>query len=403
MSARMIVSRRPLAALLHSLTRPMPVARLAALLLAPLLAAAAPRAGAQAAPARPKLSASADTNSWEAYYDYAVKELRTRPARAEAAFYWASQLAPRRAEPLFGRWVAFWLQDYKRWKGYLDRRPSVTSLPEVALADGLRDAALRRNPFVHQGLAILLYDQMPGSWREDNVTHGWIAYAQTNFPLAIQELGRALKQEKKGRAWIRTTRAQCFVNVAQYDSAAAELEALRSELTAREARTVETSYESKEMIAYALAMLRIAGGDRAGGRAALADALTENFAFYPAHDLLGQLALADGDTAVALREAEQAVQIAPDDVVMEYHYGVVLLAAQRPADAVAPLLRAVAAAPWYAAAHYSLAVALRSAGEREGARTAFARYVAIAPRSDSSYVGVARRELARLADPAPVR
>lgn len=359
--------------------------------------AAPPRAGAQDAPERPKLAASADTNSWEAYYDRGVEDLKFhRATGADAAFYWASQLAPQRAEPLFGRWVAFWLSDYGRWEDYLNERPSVLASPAVARANALPDSAMMRNPFVHQGLAILLYDQMPGRWPENDLTRGWIAYSGVHSKLALDHLGRALRHEKKRRVWIRTMRAQSFVNLAQYDSAAAELEALRAEMVAREQSTVGTGYQSKEMIAYAVAMLRIASGDKTGGRAALGDALSENLGFYPAHDLLGQLAVAEGDTATALRESEQAVQIAPDDAVMQYRHGVALLAALRPADAVAPLKRATASAPWYAAPHYSLGIALEDAGQADAARAALERYVAIAPRGDSTYVAAARKEISRL-------
>lgn len=239
----------------------MPNGTLVALLAAGLLWIPA-RAGAQLGP-RPPLPASADTNSWEAYYDRGVEELKLhRPVSAELSFYWAP---------------------------------------------------------------------------------------------------------------------------------------LRAELVVREQLTLGTGYESKEMIDYARAMLRIAQGDREGGRASLGDALSENLGFYPAHDLLGQLAVAAGDTATPIRKSEQAVQIAPGDAVMQYRYGVALLAALRPADAVTPLRRAVTDAPWYAAPYYSLAVALTGAGQADSARTAFERYLAIAPRSDSSYVAVARRELTRLA------
>jgi len=369
----------------------------ALLLLLLLGAAPATARGQQQGPNRPRLAASADTNDWEAYFDFGVKELRRRRDLADAAFYWASKLNPERAEPLFARWVAFWLRDFKRWKDYLNGQDEARLAPDVLAADSLPVAAMMRNPFVHQGLAIILYDELPGRWREDNLTAGYIAYAQPNFPRAIEYLGRALRNDQKSRAWIRTTRAQCFVVLQQYDSAAAELAALKAELTARERGTIGAGYQSKEMLAYAAALVHLARGDRASARRSLQEALSENVAFYPAHDLLGQLALSERDTAAALRAHEQASLLAPNDPVMQYHYGTALIAASRADDATVPLRQAIATSPWYAAPRFALATALETLGERGEARATFEDYLALAARSDSASIGIARARIAALA------
>src|SRR5713226_9136328 len=62
-------------------------------------------------PRRLPLDRGADTNDWRAYYAYGYKQLTIRPSRSDSAFYWASRLAPNRAEPLYGRWLAFWLRN----------------------------------------------------------------------------------------------------------------------------------------------------------------------------------------------------------------------------------------------------------------------------------------------------
>ncbi|MFL5578430.1 MAG: tetratricopeptide repeat protein [Gemmatimonadaceae bacterium] len=347
--------------------------------------------GAGGQPERPALDRGADANDWNAYFDLGVQALRQqRGSRAEAAFYWASQLAPDRAEPIFGRWVAFWMRDSKRWTGYLEEDPNVLKDPAVVAADSLPYRAMARNPWVHQGLAILLFDQLPGAWRDDALTRGWIAYARPEFERAVNLFGVALRGNGKQRTWIHTMRAQSFVMLARYDSAAAELAALESELRARDARVLGASYESKEMIGYALGVLHAARGQRVEARRALEQALTENFAFEPAHDLLGRLALAEGDTATAVREGEQAAELARGDPVMQYRHGLALVAAGRAAEAVAPLRRAVELAPWYAAPLYDLGVALDATGDREGARNALAAYVTLAPRTEAKRIAAAR-------------
>lgn len=370
-------------------------------LLTGALVVGAPTAGAQRGPSRPRLTAEADTNDWEAYFDYGVRELRRRRDLADAAFYWSSKLNPERAEPLFARWVAFWLRDFKRWTEYLNGHDDVRSAPDVVAADSLPVAAMMRNPFVHQGLAIILYDELPGRWREDNLTAGYIAYAQPNFPRALEYLGRALRGDRKSRSWIRTTRAQCFVVLQQYDSAAAELAALRAELTAVDQRSIGAGYQSKEMLGYATALVHLARGDRAAARGALKESLSENFAFYPAHDLLGQLALSERDTASAVRAHEQAALLAPNDPVIQYRYGTALLAASRADDATVPLRQAIEVSPWYAAPRFVLATALEKVGERGEARATFEDYVAMAPRSDSARIVVARERIAALSAKRP--
>ena len=52
-------------------------------------------------PERPELKGLGDPKDWNAYYDQGVDLLRRQPANAEAHFYWASRLAPNRAEPLY--------------------------------------------------------------------------------------------------------------------------------------------------------------------------------------------------------------------------------------------------------------------------------------------------------------
>ncbi len=56
---------------------------------------------------RPRLDAKADTNDWEAYYDFGVDNLQRFPSRAYDAFYWAARLAPWSGDPLYAQWVAF--------------------------------------------------------------------------------------------------------------------------------------------------------------------------------------------------------------------------------------------------------------------------------------------------------
>jgi len=97
---------------------------------------------AQGSPVRPRLAAEADTNDWQAYFDYGVEQLQRVPGRADAAFYWAGRLDPWRSEPFYGRWVTFWMRHDGDWADYLAENPRILRNPEVRRADSLLLAAL---------------------------------------------------------------------------------------------------------------------------------------------------------------------------------------------------------------------------------------------------------------------
>jgi len=364
-----------------------------------LVAGAAPALGAQHPFARPRLAAAADTNSWEAYFDLGVALLRRRPDEAEAAFYWASRLNPERAEPLFGRWVAFHLLDQKRWTDYLDEREKVRSAPDVLAHDSLRLAAMARNPFVHRGLEIILYDELPGRWRQDDLSLGWIAYAKPDFPDALRHFARAVRHDPRRYARVRALRAQAFVAQRQFDSAQAEMLALAAELERRDAERTVAAYESKEFLHYASGLLYAIRGQPEQAREALRSAVVENLAFYPAQLWLGDLALNGGDPAAAAHDYEEALVVGSKDAVLQYHYGLALAGLGRHQEAAAALRRAVELEAWYAAPWLELGRALERTGDAGAARGAYETYVGRAPRAAQG-VDVARSRLATLSERA---
>src|SRR5918996_5173175 len=144
-------------------------------------------------PARPKLPAQADTNDWEAYYDRGAAILHRLPNEADRAFYWASRLNPARAEPPFGRWVAFWLRTGKDWGAYIRGEVKERDREDVRRAAAWRELAMHRNPLVHRALEALIWEQLvPGRWRSDVATRGFLAHAQGRVGGALQPHARRL-------------------------------------------------------------------------------------------------------------------------------------------------------------------------------------------------------------------
>src|SRR6266511_1363142 len=133
---------------------------------------------------RPRLPSAADTNDWAEYFDYGVSRLRNDPRGAERAFYWASRLEPSRAEPLYGRWVAYWMRFPGWFEEYVAERPRVLESPNVLQVDSLYQRALLQNPLMPRTLHVLLYDQLPGEWQRDPLTIAVLDYGAKKFDAA---------------------------------------------------------------------------------------------------------------------------------------------------------------------------------------------------------------------------
>jgi tetratricopeptide (TPR) repeat protein len=351
----------------------------------------------QAAPGRPVLGRSADLNDWIAYFDYGAAVIRSRPHRADSAFYWATRLDPSRAEPLLGRWVAFWLQDIGRFEAYLKERPKTLASPVVVQADSLYRRSLERNPFVPQNLRILPYAELPGEWLTDVGTQGWLAYAQGDYPRAVERFARLLARNPEKYVGVRYYRALAFIPMGRFDSAGAEMRAMIA--TLRRMDTTGTTfqiYESKELVEYGVGLLALVQGDNAGARAAFERALQENLGFAPAHVELGNLALARRDWTGAASEYAQAVELAPADGWIRSRYGAVLANIGMPAEAVTQLQVAIELEPYFADSYLTLAGALEATGDRAGAMRALEGFLSRAPRRATEQMEGAQRRLSAL-------
>jgi tetratricopeptide (TPR) repeat protein len=362
------------------MTRRAGLARIAAIA-AVLVTSAAPLA-AQRAVRRPELAQGADTNDWEAYYDDAVDLLQTRrPAEAEAAFYWAARLEPRRAEPLFGQVVAYFTRDPRRLLDYIGETPHAEDVPGVRRADSLVHEAVLRNPMVFQGLIAIAYDQFPGDWADNPVTIGWRDYAGLDFSGATRSWDKALRQEPRKREWLHFDRALAFVGLHAYDSARAELTSLVATLRARQEKHLLHIWESTAFLEYAIGRLQAAVGNRSGAIESLQQALVEDLGFYQAHITLAELAIDRGDVAGATREYAQAIELWPNDCRTRFEYGVALSRGAALPEAETQLREAIRLEPQFADSYYELGQVLQHRGDSKGALDTFKTYVARAPRS----------------------
>lgn len=354
-----------------------------------------PAAGAQKVPKRPELFAGADTNSWFTYYQAGLSNLRRRPDLAADDFYWAERLNPGAPEPLYAGWVAYWKKRPDRFWDYIAGKRFVVESKEVQRIDSLRLKALQRNPMMYQGLWIELFeDEGPLNLSLDPAIQGIIAYAHGNPMKAAERLGQAVKS-RDNRSF-RYDRALALYQIAQYDTAANELRILIDDMKKREEKKLVRMYESKQMYEYAIGILMLAKGDTTAAREALGKALTEDLSFAPAHVALAHLSAATGDTATAVQELSQAVEIDSADVVAQYELGVQLMMQNKTDDAKAHLRKAIALEPYFAQPYFPLAYILEFDESNAEAAEMYLAYAARATRAEEHRAIVARAHAAAL-------
>ena len=341
-------------------------------------------------PRRPKLDSRADTNDWEAYYDYGLRVLHSFPQRSYEAFYWASRLAPWTADPLYAQWVAFHLRNVPRFERYLDNNGIVLSAPDVQRVDSALETAFLRNPFVHRALETALWEAL-GVWGGDVLLRAWGAYSRQQLEKATELFGRAIAEKPERHFRFRHVRAVLFVSHKQYDSALAEMTALVNETRRRDEKELVREYEAKAFYEYAIGRLESARGNTAAARAAYERALVEDLTYAPAHIALALLAEEAGDKAGALASYAQAVEVRPADPVYRYQYAVALMKAARTQEGMDEIRRVTELEPYFAEPYLFKGAAHEQLGQSDSARVAYRVYLERAPRNAGNRAHATRR------------
>jgi tetratricopeptide (TPR) repeat protein len=335
-------------------------------------------------PSRPQLAAGSDPKHWEPYFDVGERIFKQTPMGAEAAFYWASKLDPTRAEPLFARYAAFFTRTKQEdVRGYFRGDEEVLRRPEILRADSLRVLALMRNPFVHRGLEILIFDRLPGGFADDRDTRAWIAYSNGEFPKAVDLHTRTIERDGRNARWRRFDRALAYVALGDNRSALADLTALLTDLRAADERGAVSFYTSKHFLLYMIGMLHTGMRDYAAARSAFQEALLEDASFAYGNAGLGALSRLQRNHAQAADEYALAVELAPTDAVLRFRRVEVLFDLQRFMEAERELLRVIAEEPYWPAPHHLLGRIRERQGKEAEAYEAWAKFVAMAPANDA--------------------
>ena len=378
--------------------------------LAPGALAAQRKGDPGAAPARPRMEASRDTNSAADYYYHGVARLIDEPREAAAAFYWASRLNPLWADPLYARRVALYVAQTDGFRSYA--RASRSRKPSSAerLMDSLHYQALLRDPFLYRGLdrAVLtaLINKVErrsgqtllvrGRDASDPEYSAWMAYTERDFRDALRWNAVALKRFPKEADRLQAERGRLHYHLAQHDSAIAALDRSLAAMRKQEAKKIVVLYESKAMHEYGVARIHAGLGRLAEAREAYGRALSEDLSFHMAHAGLADVAFAQHDTATALAEYAMAVELQPDDAALRYRYGALLTDAGRVEQAASAFSLAALREPSFAAPRLYLARLYEAVGQRGEAAEYYREFLSLASARDPE-VPDARARLRALA------
>jgi tetratricopeptide (TPR) repeat protein len=360
--------------------------------LLPVLLLAAPLA----AQAPPDLPRNADPNDWESYFALGDQLFQRNPRQAMAAFEWASRMDPTRAEPLLGRWAAFFALDQGSWIAYLEREREIINRPQVIRNDSLYQKAYVRNPFVHRGLEAALFAMVGDRLWWDEGLSAFMNYGEGDFRRAAGQFGRMIRGNPERHLRARHYRALSWVGAGQLDSAVVEIQTLLAALRARDERRVAYFYESKATWEYALGLLHETTGNRAAAREAFQRSLEEDLASYPARLGLGRLALAEGNAAEAVEHLAQAAEIAPRDAVVRFEHGNALYAAGRMDEAAAEYRAAMDMEPFWADVPLRLGLAYDNLGQPQRALAMYRAYLQRAPRRHAQTIERVRQRVAAI-------
>ncbi len=355
-----------------------------------LLAVFLAAAGSLAAQARPYLPPDRDPNDWTAYYERGVRELESRPAVAETYFAYAARLDPSVAEPLLGRYAAWWrFRPWLRNRFWLDKPTDTdsTRLTEEWLAE-----ADLRNPFVHQGVLLWTLPKGRIFRTDDAFVRGMRASFHGEWQESIRELTTSIERDSASWTAYRY-RGLAHAQLGHWDEAARDFESLISRIGAVQAQVTVHWDLGQARLYYTLALIRLMGGHRDEARRAFQRTFEVDLGFVLGHMYYGNLLLEDGDTVGGLREYALAAELRPDDALIRQNYGAVLLNLGHPDSALVQLTEAIRLAPDYAPLYFNRALCLERLGRMEEARAMHSEFVARAPRRLTELLQQSRRRL----------
>jgi tetratricopeptide (TPR) repeat protein len=184
----------------------------------------------------------------------------------------------------------------------------------------------------------------------------------------------------------------------QFDVAIVDFQRLFDRAIAREQTDslVRGFTLKSNQIRYILATISHKAGRADQALALFEESLANDLSLYMGHVQMAEIYEERREWEAAISERRRAVETSPEDPSLQYELGYTLARALRFPDAAEALAGAMRANPNNARIPYTLGLVYLRLGDREGAREALRRFVAIAPSRFSDQVVEARQQLALL-------
>ncbi len=188
-------------------------------------------------------------------------------------------------------------------------------------------------------------------------------------------------ERKEYASWFLWYEALAAAHASDYPRATSNLRLLLERATGAEQRSGGATlvFSQANHYRYTLACVLDLGGETREAIALLQEALTNDVGLYPAHVRLAEIYERQRRTTASLSERRRAVAANPEDPSLLADLGEALARAGELPDAHATLRQAVAANPRSHRAWYLLGTIAQRVGANEEARTAYTRFLALAP------------------------
>ncbi|HQR17385.1 MAG TPA: tetratricopeptide repeat protein [Gemmatimonadales bacterium] len=347
----------------------------------------------------PELQARAAKDSLDpaAHYNLAVGYMgKKKFPEAEQSLQAALAIDPRFAEAQLALAVA-----RERNEGYWNQLKGDSARRAAARETRLLyQRAFLIDPFVDVQLMALLF-HVPSGW--SSYLDAIKALVEGRYPEAYRGLGKQIDDRPKGEPrdsagtgllWLHALAA---VQVREYASAEEDIQALirlTSQLAQKD--SVETEPLDVNEYRYMLAALKQRSGAYAEAVGLYQEVLEADMSNYMAHVQLARIHEEAKDWPAAVAERRRAVEVQPEDASLLTDLGVTLGRSGDFAAAVEVLRQASAANPRDVRPLFWLGVAEMQLNNREAARDAFTRFMAVAPSRQEAQVNIAKQRLAAL-------
>jgi hypothetical protein len=330
---------------------------------------------------RPKLREGSDTNDWVAYNEQGLHEIDRHPRKALQYFEYASRLDPSVAEPLLGRYAAWWRSHGRLKNRMWFDKPTLTD--SAVAAEQWLDEADQRNPFAPQGVLTWTVPRRIVIDPFHSFNRGLAAFFGGDWTWSVREFTVTIERKPENlleKLAAFRYRALALAQLGRWSEGADDFDRLLKRIGDLEQTETIRWDMGKARLYYTAALMRQFAGQSNRAREAFEHAFEIDLGFPLAHLYFGNMLLEQGDTTAGLREYAMAAELRPTDPFIRQNYGAVLFNLGQYDSALTHMTEALRLAPDYAISYFNRAICLDKLGQTDEAQAMHREFVARAPR-----------------------